>query len=101
MNRIPPTDTHFTMRPPNPSNKATVIFALAAKDQDPDGIRDLNFQYRVDGGRWHWAAGSSFALYHLAQGSTHTVQARAVDVAGNIDAHVARYTFSVTANALG
>jgi hypothetical protein len=101
MNRIPPTDTHFTMRPPNPSNKATVIFSLAAKDQDPDGVRDLAFQYRVDGGRWHWAVGSSFALYHLPQGSTHTVQARAVDVAGNIDKHIARYTFSITSGALG
>jgi hypothetical protein len=101
MNRIAPTDTHFTMRPPNPSNKATVIFALGAKDQDADGVRDLNFQYRADGGRWHWAAGNSFALYHLAQGSTHTVQARAVDVAGNIDAHIARYSFRVTPGALG
>ena len=101
MNRIAPTDTHFTSRPPNPSNKATVIFSLAAKDQDPDGVRDLNFQYRMDGGRWHWAAGNSFVLYHLAQGSTHTVRARAVDVAGNIDPHSARYTFRVTSGALG
>jgi hypothetical protein len=101
MNRIAPTDTHFTSRPPNPSNKATVIFSLAAKDQDPDGVRDLNFQYRVDGGRWHWAAGNSFVLYHLAQGSTHTARARAVDVAGNIDPHSARYTFRVTSGALG
>jgi hypothetical protein len=100
-NRIPPTDTHFTTRPPNPSDRATVIFSMAAKDQDPDSVRDLRFLYRVDGGRWHWADGNAFALYHLAQGSTHTVQARAVDVAGNIDAHIARYTFRVSAGALG
>jgi hypothetical protein len=100
-NRIPPTDTHFTGRPPNPSNKATVIFSLGAKDPDPYSVRDLNFQYRVDGSHWHLAVGNAFVLYHLAQRSTHTVQARAVDVAGNIDGHIARYTFSVTAGALG
>jgi hypothetical protein len=100
-NRIPPTDTHFTLRPPNPSNKATVIFALGAKDPDPDSVRDMHYQYRVDGGGWRWAVGNSFVLYHLAQGSTHTVRARAVDLGGNIDAHIARYSFRVTANALG
>jgi hypothetical protein len=100
-NRIPPSDTHFTLRPPNPSNKATVIFALGAKDPDPDSVRDLHFQYRVDGGGWRWAVGNSFVLYHLAQGSTHTVRARAVDLGGNIDAHIARYSFRVTAGALG
>jgi hypothetical protein len=100
-NRIPPSDTHFTVRPPNPSNRATVVFDMGAKDPDPDSVRDLRFQYRVDGGRWHWAVGNSFVLYHLAQGSTHTVRARAVDLGGNIDKHIARYSFRVTAGALG
>jgi hypothetical protein len=100
-NRIPPSDTHFTVRPPNPSNRATVVFDMGAKDPDPDSVRDLRFQYRVDGGRWHWAVGNSFVLYHLAQGSTHTVRARAVDPGGNIDKHIAHYSFRVTAGALG
>jgi hypothetical protein len=100
-NRIPPYDTHFTMKPANPSDKATVIFGLAAKDPDPQGVRDLRFLYRVNGGRWHWADGSSFALYHLGLGSTTTVQAKAVDTGGNIDPHVAHYTFRVSRSALG
>jgi hypothetical protein len=100
-NRIPPTGTRFTIRPGNPSDRATVVFALAAKDADPDGFRDLRFRYRVDRGRWHWAVGNSFVLYHLARGSVHTVYGRAVDSGGNIDPHTARYTFRVSAGALG
>ncbi len=72
-NRIPPTGTHFSLTPGNPSNRATVVFDLAAKDADPDGFRDLRFRYRVDRGSWRWAVGNSFVLYHLAQGSVHTV----------------------------
>jgi hypothetical protein len=100
-NRIPPTSTHFTVRPGNPSNRATVVFDLAAKDADPDGVRDLRFRYRVGHGSWHWAVGNSFVLYHLAQGSTHTVYGRAVDSGGNVDPHVAHYTFRVSPGALG
>jgi hypothetical protein len=100
-NRIPPTGTHFSLKPGNPSNRATVVFDLAAKDADPDGFRDLRFRYRVDRGSWHWAVGNSFVLYHLAQGSVHTVYGRAVDSGGNVDAHAAHYTFRVAPGALG
>jgi hypothetical protein len=100
-NRIPPTDTHFSLKPANPSNRATVVFDLAAKDADPDGFRDLRFRYKVDHGSWHWAVGNSFVLYHLAQGSVHTVYGKAVDSGGNIAAHAARYTFRVSPGALG
>jgi hypothetical protein len=100
-NRIPPTHTHFSLKPGNPSDRATVVFDLAAKDADPDGFRDLRFRYRVDRGSWHWAVGNSFVLYHLAQGSVHTVYGRAVDSGGNVDAHVAHYTFRVAPGALG
>jgi hypothetical protein len=100
-NRIPPTGTRFITKPSNPSNRATVIFALAARDADPDGFRDLRFRYRVDGGRWRWAVGNSFVLYGLAHGSVHTVWGQAVDSGGNLAAHPARYTFRVSANALG
>jgi hypothetical protein len=64
-------------------------------------VRALRFRYRVDGGRWRWAVGSSFVLYHLAGGSVHTVQAYAVDSGGNRDAHAARYTFRVLPGAIG
>ena len=33
--RIPPTRTHFTSKPPSPSKFATVSFSLAARDADP------------------------------------------------------------------
>jgi len=100
-NRIPPTGTRFTTKPANPSDRATVVFAMAAKDADPDGVRDLRFRYRVGSGRWKLAVGNSFVLYGLARGSVHTVWAQAMDSGGNVDAHPARYTFRVSANALG
>lgn len=100
-NRIPPTGTHFTTKPADPSDRATVVFAMAAKDADPDGIRDLRFRYRVGRGRWKRAVGNSFVLYGLAHGSVHTVWAQALDSGGNLDPHPARYTFRVSANALG
>jgi len=100
-NRIPPTGTHFTTKPGNPSDRATVVFAMAAKDADPDGFRDLRFRYRIGSGHWRWAVGNSFVLYGLAHGSVHTVWAQAVDSGGNLDPHPARYTFRVSANALG
>ena len=100
-NRIPPTGTRFTTKPANPSDRATVVFAMAAKDADPDGFRDLRFRYRIGSGRWKMAVGNSFVLYGLAHGSVHTVWAQALDSGGNLDAHPARYTFRVSANALG
>ena len=100
-NRIPPTDTHFTTKPASQSNRATVFFTMAAKDQDKQTADDLHFRYRVDHGSWHRAVSDSFVLYHLAQGSTHTVYARAFDSGGNVDAHVAKYTFHVLPGALG
>ena len=100
-NRIPPTDTHFTSKPPKTSTRATVIVAMAAKDQDQENSFDIHFRYRVDGGGWKNAVGTSFVLYHLSTGRHHTISAQAVDDGGNRDAHVARYTFYVTPGALG
>src|SRR4051794_38177567 len=100
---IPPTGTHFTSKPKNPSPYRTVTFSMAARDADPgSAFSTLRFQYRVNSGRWKWAAGStSFALYHLPAGHTYTVRARAVDFAGNKDAHPAVYRFRVPAGATG
>jgi hypothetical protein len=100
-NRIPPTNTHFTSKPPATSTRATVIVAMAAKDADKENAFDLHFRYRVDGGGWHMAVGTSFVLYHLSTGRRHTIYAQAIDDGGNRDAHVARYTFYVTPGALG
>ena len=74
-NRIPPTDTHFTLRP-RTRPPGDVIFGLAARDADPDSFRDLRYRYRVDGGGWRWAVGNTFVLYRLAQGSTTRSRAR-------------------------
>jgi len=100
-NRIPPTNTHFTSKPPSTSTRATVIVAMGAKDADKENAFDIHFRYRVDGGSWHWAVGTSFVLYHLATGRHHTIYARAYDDGGNADKHVAKYTFYVTPGALG
>ena len=101
--RIAPTDTHFTSKPKNPSPYRTVAFSMAGRDADPASVfSQLRFQYRVNKGRWKWAAGStSFGLYHLPAGHTYTVRARAVDFAGNKDVHPAVYRFRVPAGATG
>jgi hypothetical protein len=100
-NRIPPTNTHFTSKPPSTSTRATVIVAMGAKDADKENAFDIHFRYRVDGGSWRWAVGTSFVLYHLATGRHHTIYARAYDDGGNADRHAAKYTFYVTPGALG
>ena len=100
-NRIPPTDTHFTSKPPGTSTRATVIVAMGAKDADRENSFDIHFRYKVDGGSWKQAVGTSFVLYHLAKGRHHTIYARAYDDGGNVDPHAARYTFYVTPGALG
>jgi hypothetical protein len=100
-NRIPPTNTHFTSKPPSVSTRATVIIGMAARDADKENPADLRYRYRVDGGRWKNAVGASFALYNLAKGRHHTIWARAVDDGGNGDPHAARYTFYVTPGAIG
>ncbi len=102
-NRIAPTRTHFTSKPPSPSRFATVSFSLAARDADPaSAFSTLRFQYRVGNGRWKMAkGGSSFVLYHLRPGHRYRVRARAVDFAGNTDAKPASYTFRLSPSAYG
>ena len=59
-NRIPPTRTHFTSKPPSPSKFATVSFSMAARDADPaSAFTVLRFQYRVGNGRWRMAKGAA------------------------------------------
>ena len=101
--RIAPTHTHFTSKPHNPSPFRTVSFAMAARDADPgSSFSALRYQYRLNSGRWKFAPGStSFVLYHLPAGRTYTVRVRAVDFAGNKDAHPAVYRFRVAAGATG
>lgn len=102
-NRIPPTSTRFTSKPPRVYQLATVLFTMTATDPDKSSpFATLRYQYRVNKGRWKWArGGSSFALYHLPAGRAYTVRARAVDFAGNTDAHPAVYRFRLTSDARG
>jgi hypothetical protein len=98
--RIPPTHTHFSSKPKSPTSFATVFFSLAAKDAD--GGSGLRYQYRLNAGHWKWASGgTSFVLYHLPSGHSYTLRARAVDFAGNKDAHPCVYRFRVPAGATG
>jgi hypothetical protein len=101
--RIAPTNSHFTSKPKSPSPFATVSFSMAAKDADPASVfTTLRFQYRVGRGRWKWAhGGTSFVLYHLTPGRAYTVRTRAVDFAGNKDAHPGAYRFRVSSSAYG
>jgi hypothetical protein len=103
MNRIPPTHTHFTSKPPSPSPFATVSFSMAATDPDPASVFTImRYQYKVGTGPWKWASGgTSFALYHLTPGKTYTVRARAVDSGGNKDLKPAVYTFRLSPSAWG
>jgi hypothetical protein len=103
MNRIPPTHTHFTSKPPSPSPFATVSFSMAAIDADPaSAFTIMKYQYKVGTGSWKWASGgTSFALYHLTPGKTYTVRARAVDSGGNKDLKPAVYTFRLSPSAWG
>jgi hypothetical protein len=78
-----------------------VIVGMAARDADKENPFDIGYRYKVDGGSWKQAVGATFVLYHLAKGRHHTIYARAYDDGGNVDPHVAKYTFYVTPGALG
>jgi hypothetical protein len=103
MNRIPPSHTHFTSKPPSPSPFASVSFSVAAADVDPATANtQLRYQYKLGSGSWRWSnSGSSFGFYHLTPGKTYTVRARAVDSGNNKDAKPAVYTFRLSAGAYG
>ena len=99
MNRIAPTHTHFTTKPPLKSAWATVTFGFAASDADLDHAGALKFHYRLDGGRWKTAVANAAVFYNLAKGRHHTVSVYASDSGGNRDPKATSYRFLVTANA--
>ena len=96
--RIPPHGTHFTSKPTNPAKFATVYFVAAASDADPSGA-PLSFRWKVNSGSWK-RGNPSMPLYHLKAG-TYTVRVQAVDNAGNLDPHIAAYTFRVLPGTIG
>ena len=99
MNRIAPTKTRFTTKPPSHSAWATVSFGFAATDPDLDHAGALKFRYRIDGGKWKWAVANAVVFYNLAKGRYHTVSVYAVDSGGNRDPKTASYRFLVNSSA--
>jgi hypothetical protein len=95
-NRIPPANTHFTLKPHSPASYAQVPFRVAATDPDPDKL-GLRYRYRLGSGAWHWAMANMFEFFGMSNGR-HTVSVYAVDSAGNRDPHTARYTFTIRGN---
>ena len=67
MNRIAPTNTRFTTKPPSHSAWATVSFGFAATDPDLDHAGALKFRYRIDGGKWKWAVANAVRLLQPRQ----------------------------------
>jgi len=94
-NRIPPTGTHFTYKPPNPAHYNTIWFTAAGSDADPPSHGNpLGYQFKVNSGRWKRATGTTLLLKGLRPGY-YTVYARAVDTGGNVDPHPAKYRVRV------
>jgi hypothetical protein len=98
-NRIPPIHTRFTSKPRNPSAWATFGVSFTATDPDLDSPGALRFRYRLDRGRWRWAAGNAATFINLAKGRYHSIEVYAVDSGGNRDPHTARYRFLISSGA--
>ena len=91
----PPTTT-LTGQPANPSNAASATFRFTGSDNEtPQSM--IVFQCRVDGGAFA-ACSSPHTTAALADGS-HAFEVRAVDLAGNVDATPASYTWTVDTTA--
>jgi hypothetical protein len=83
-------DTELSASPSNPSTSTTAEFSFGGTDT---GSGIASFEVQLDGNGFV-SAGSSQTYNDLTEGS-HTLQVRAVDLAGNIDATAAFYTWVV------
>jgi hypothetical protein len=92
-NRIPPTSTRITSKPPSSTWRTTVVFTFAGTDPDDTHLR---YRYRVNSGLWKWSPSATLVLFNLPAGRAYTIQVFAVDPAGNRYANVARYTWRIT-----
>jgi hypothetical protein len=94
-NRIPPTGTHFTYKPPNPAHYNTIWFTAAGSDPDPPTHGNpMGYQFKVNRGAWKRATGTTLLLKNLRPGY-YTVYARAVDSGGNVDPRPAHFRVRV------
>jgi hypothetical protein len=88
-------DTSFASGPANPSNSTAATFSFTGSDNEtPPG--EIEFQCRLDSqAPADFGSCTSPKTYAgLAQGS-HTIEVRAVDLAGNADSTPASYTWTV------
>ncbi len=84
-------ETTIDTTEPNPTSDTTGEFAFSSDDAG------ATFQCRIDGGGYA-ACAASFTTPVLADGS-HTIDVRAVDTAGNVDATPASYTWIIDTTA--
>jgi CSLREA domain-containing protein len=94
-------ETAIGARPADPSNSSSASFELAGSD-NLDELAQLRFQCRLDSALdTAWEDCSSPKDYRdLAEGR-HTVEVRAIDRAGNVDASPDAYSWTVDVTAPG
>ena len=61
-NRIPPTGTHFTYKPPNPAHYNTSGSRPRAATRSASHGNPLGYQFKVNSGRWKWATSTTLPL---------------------------------------
>jgi hypothetical protein len=79
-------DTTMDTKPADPSNAANPAFTFHASESTQ------RFECRLDGGAWTTCA-SPYTLASTPADGSHTVQIRAVDLAGNTDSSPASWTW--------
>lgn len=87
-------DTSITANPSNPSSSTTGNFTFAGTDAD-SGV--ASFQCQIDLGGY--SACTSPKSFGSLSSASHTVDIRAIDNAGNVDASPATYTWVVDTTA--
>ena len=85
-----PPNTNITSQPADPTNATGASFAFSSE-------AGATFEARLDGGAWSPSA-SPQSYSGLTEGS-HTFQVRATDLAGNVDATPATFTWTVDTTA--